>query len=81
MIFFRYAQVSALPEDVDDALGDFIATSSEEEMSSKRSKKKKTAKGRKKGNPSAKLWMQFWASQQRFFKYLCIASKVVSVVY
>jgi len=22
------------------------------------------------------IWTQFWASHQRFFKYLCIASKV-----
>lgn len=28
--------------------------------------------------PAAKkaIWAQFWSSHQRFFKYLCIASKV-----
>lgn len=26
------------------------------------------------------MWGQFWSSHQRFFKYLCIASKVPHVV-
>lgn len=26
------------------------------------------------------LWGQFWSSHQRFFKYLCIAAKVRSLV-
>ncbi|GFV32748.1 protein strawberry notch homolog 1 [Trichonephila clavipes] len=34
------------------------------------------------GDPRTKktMWCQFWASHQRFFKYLCIASKVKHVV-
>lgn len=34
------------------------------------------------GDPRTKktMWCQFWASHQRFFKYLCIASKVRHVV-
>lgn len=34
------------------------------------------------GDPRTKktMWCQFWASHQRFFKYLCIASKVKYVV-
>ncbi|XP_015914780.1 protein strawberry notch homolog 1 [Parasteatoda tepidariorum] len=34
------------------------------------------------GDPRTKktMWCQFWASHQRFFKYLCIASKVRYVV-
>ena len=26
------------------------------------------------------MWAQFWSSHQRFFKYLCIASKVKRAV-
>ena len=26
------------------------------------------------------MWAQFWASHQRFFKYLCIAAKVPQAV-
>jgi hypothetical protein len=27
------------------------------------------------------MWGQFWSSHQRFFKYLCIASKVTHLIY
>lgn len=32
------------------------------------------------GFPSKSMWGQFWGAHQRFFKYLCIATKVKHAV-